>query len=59
MNTIHLTDQELTTARQGMTAFLLDFGHDEADIHMAIRSVLARLDEAQVEPDEPSATVGA
>jgi len=54
MNTIHLTDQELQTTRQGMTAFLHDFGHDEADTLHAIRSVLARLDEAQAEVDAPS-----
>ena len=57
MNTVRLTDEELETARQGMTAFLHDFGHHEADTLNAIRSVIARLDAAQPEPDT-SAAVG-
>jgi len=57
MNTVHLTDAELATARQGMTAFLHDFSHDEADTVMAIRSVLARLAAAQ--PDETDAVATA
>ena len=47
MYTVHLTDEELETARQGMTAFLHDFGHDETDTIAAIRSVLARLEAAE------------
>ena len=57
MNTVHLTDEELEMARHGMTAFLLTFGHDEADTVAAIRAVLARLAAAQPEQD-PSAAVG-
>ena len=57
MNTIHLTDEELAIARHGMTAFLLTFGHDEADTVALIKAVLARLAAAQPEPD-PSAAVG-
>jgi hypothetical protein len=49
MNTIHLTDDQLQTAREGMTAFLHDFGHDEADTVHAIREVLAALDAAQAD----------
>jgi hypothetical protein len=57
VNIIHLTDAELETARQGMTAFLHDFGHNEAETVKAIRSVLARLDAAQHEDDvTPAAT---
>ena len=55
MYTVHLTDRELETARQGMTAFLHDFSHDEADTVLAIRSVLDRLAAAQPEPDAPVA----
>lgn len=55
MNTIHLTDEELRTAHQGMTAFLHDFGHDEADTIKLIRSVIARLDAAQREPETSDA----
>lgn len=51
MNTIHLTDLELKTARQGMEAFLQGFTHHEADILHAIRAVIARLDAAQAEDD--------
>jgi len=57
MNTVHLTDQELEIARHGMTAFLLNFGHDEADTVVLIRAVLNRLAAAQPEGD-PSAAVG-
>jgi hypothetical protein len=53
MNTVHLTDTELNTARQGMLAFLHDFSHDEADTVLAIRAVLARLDAAQAEDGTP------
>ena len=55
MNTVHFTDAELETARQGMTAFLVNFGHDEADTIKAIRAVLARLDAAQAEQATPVA----
>ena len=55
MFTIHLTDKELETARQGMTAFLHDFSHDQADTVLAIRSVLDRLAEAKPEKDAPAA----
>lgn len=57
MNTVHLTDEELAMARHGMTAYLLTFGHDEADTVLAIKAVLARLAAAQPEQD-PSAAVG-
>jgi hypothetical protein len=55
MNIVHFTDEELETARQGMTAFLHDFSHDEAETVHAIRSVLARLAAAQPEEDVSSA----
>ena len=41
-------------ARHGMTAYLLTFGHDEAETVIAIKAVLAKLAAAQSEPD-PSA----
>ena len=46
MHTIELTDEELRLVRAALHAYLEDFGHDEADILRAIKSVLARL------PDE-------
>lgn len=57
MYTIHLTDEELEMARHGMKAYLLNFGHDEADVAVVIRAVLARLAAAQPEQD-PSTAVG-
>jgi len=57
MNTIHLSDRELQTTRQGMTAFLMGFGHDQADIHKDIRSVLAKLAAAETEPEVPEVAV--
>jgi hypothetical protein len=57
MNTVHLTDDELETARHGMTAYLRSFGHDEADTVARIRAVLDRLATAQPESD-PSTRVG-
>lgn len=57
MYTIHLTDEELEMARHGMTAYLRSFGHEDADTHVLIRAVLARLAAAQPEPDS-SAAVG-
>ena len=57
MNIVHLTNEELEMARHGMTAYLRNFGHDEADTHVLIRAVLARLAAAVPEQD-PSAAVG-
>ena len=57
MNIVHLTNEELEMARHGMTAYLRSFGHDEADTHVLIRAVLARLAAAQPEQD-PSAALG-
>ncbi len=55
MNTIHLTDEELEMARQALRAYLLAFGHDEADTHRTIRRVLGKFDAAEAEDDEPQA----
>jgi hypothetical protein len=56
MNTVHLTDDELETARHAMTAYLRTFGHDEADTVARIRAVLDRLATAQTESDHPAQT---
>ena len=53
MNTIHLTDEELEMARHALAAYLLSFGHDEADTHQSIRRVLGKLRAAEAEGDEP------
>jgi len=43
MNTIHLTDEELEMARNALRAYVLAFGHDEADTHQTIKRVLGKL----------------
>ena len=53
MNTIHLTDDELEMARQALRAYLLAFGHDEADTHRTIRRVLGKFRAVATEGDEP------
>lgn len=53
MNTIHLADDELEMARHALQAYLLAFGHDEADTHRTIRRVLGKLDAAEHEGEEP------
>ena len=56
MNTIHLTDDELEMARHAMRAYLLAFGHDEADTHQTIRRVLGKFYAVEPEGDEPQVT---
>jgi hypothetical protein len=53
MNTIHLSDSELEMARNGMTAYLRAFGHDEADTLKLIRAVLDKLGHAETESESP------
>jgi hypothetical protein len=53
MNTIHLTDEELEMARKALGAYLLAFGHKEADTHQAIRRVLSKLQAAESQGEEP------
>jgi hypothetical protein len=55
MTTIHLTDEELETARHALQAYLLAFGHDEADTHRRIRQVLVKLRASEPEPETPQA----
>ena len=54
MNAIHLTDTEMATAKHALQAYLLAFGHDEADTVTEIRRVIAKLHAAQVEDDDPA-----
>jgi hypothetical protein len=42
-HTIELTEEELRIVRNALQSFLEDFGHEEADILRAIKSVLAKL----------------
>jgi hypothetical protein len=53
MYAVHLSDAELDMARHAMQAYLLAFGHDEAETVGQIRRVIAKLHAAQDEDDEP------
>ena len=53
MNTIHLSDAELRLARHAMQAYLLAFGHDEADTVVEIKHVIAKFREAEPEDEAP------
>ena len=53
MNTIHLTDAELEMARHALGAYMRAFGHDEADTLRTIRQVVAKLDAALPEDEQP------
>lgn len=53
MNTIHLTDAELEMARHALRAYLGAFGHEEADTLDQIRRVIAKLQAAQPEGEDP------
>ena len=53
MYVIHLTDAELETARHALRAYLSAFGHDEADTVGEIKRVIAKLNTAQSEGEEP------
>ena len=53
MNTVHLTNGELETARNALQAYLRAFGHDEADILAQIKAVIEKLDAAESEQPSP------
>ncbi len=53
MNTVHLTDEELEMTRHALRAYLLAFGHDEADTHLVIRRVLAKVKAVEPAGDQP------
>ena len=53
MYVMHLTDTELETARHALRAYLSDFGHDEADTIAKIKRVIAKLDSARSEGEDP------
>lgn len=54
MNTIHLTDTELEMARHAMQAYLGAFGHNEADTVAQIKQVIAKLQAASPDDEEPA-----
>jgi hypothetical protein len=43
MHTIELTEEELRMVHEALRSYLDDFGHDEADILRAIKSLIAKL----------------
>jgi hypothetical protein len=43
VHTIELTDDELRMVRHALTAYLEDFGHEEADLLRAIKALLAKI----------------
>lgn len=43
MHTIELTEEDLRLVRAALTAYLEDFGHDEADVLRAVKAILAKL----------------
>jgi hypothetical protein len=46
---IEVTDLELALISSALRAFLMDFGHDEAETVRAIRQVIAKL--PKIEPE--------
>ena len=53
MYVIHVTEAELETARHALRAYLSVFGHDEAETVGEIKRVIAKLDAAQTEGEDP------
>jgi hypothetical protein len=53
MYVIHVTDAELETARHALRAYLSAFGHDEAETVEEIKRVIAKLNAAQAESQDP------
>ena len=53
MYVIHLTDDELETARHALRAYLSAFGHDEAATLGEIRRDIAKLQAARTDGEEP------
>ena len=46
-HTIELNDEELKLVRSALHSYLDDFGHEEADVLRAIKSVLAKLPDSE------------
>ena len=53
MYAVHLPDAELETDRPALQAYLLAFGHDEAETAGRIKRVIAKLHAARTEDDDP------
>ena len=46
MQTIELTEEELTLVRAAVHSYLDDFGHEEADVLRRLKELLAKLPSA-------------
>ena len=53
MYAVHLTEAELDMARHALRAYLLAFGHDEAETVGEIKRVITKLSAAQLEGEDP------
>ena len=53
MYVIQVTEAELETARHALRAYLSAFGHDEHETVVAIQRVIAKLNAAQSDGQEP------
>jgi len=51
---VEFTDDELRLLRAALQSFLDDFGHDEADVVVRIRALMARIPEVgqETKPEE-------
>jgi hypothetical protein len=47
VHTIELTEEDLRLVRAALTAYLEDFGHDEADVLRAVKAILAKLPQSR------------
>lgn len=47
MHVVELTEDELRLLRAALRSFLDDFGHEEADVLVRIRALIAKIPEAQ------------
>jgi hypothetical protein len=46
MHTLELTDEELRLVRAALVSYLEDFGHEEADVLRAVKTIIAKLPES-------------
>lgn len=58
MKTIHLSESDLALVRHAMQGYLNSFGHDEADVRVSIKQVIARLSVATDDQPEHTELVG-
>jgi hypothetical protein len=49
VHVVELTDDELRLLRAALQSFLDDFGHEEADVVVRIRALMAKVPDAEAE----------